>query len=61
MELSIIIPAHNEEGNLPTLLEGITSEAELMDIENEVMAVNDNLKDETEETLMSIDEVILQK
>ncbi|MEE8185124.1 MAG: glycosyltransferase [Thermodesulfobacteriota bacterium] len=56
MELSIIIPAHNEEGNLPVLLERITSEAEHMGIEYEVIVVNDNSTDDTEKTLSQLKE-----
>ncbi len=53
--LSVVIPAHNEEGNLkamiPPLIEALTTER----IEHEILVVNDNSTDGTESELIELE------
>lgn len=51
MELSIIIPARNEEGTLRSTLTNITSELAAKDFTYEIIVVNDNSNDSTEKIL----------
>jgi len=52
--LSIIIPAHNEEKNLPITLAGITQVLDKASINFEVIVVNDHSTDNTEEIVRQI-------
>lgn len=47
--VSIVIPAHNEEGNLPALFEKIARVCERQGILGEIILVNDGSTDRTEE------------
>lgn len=47
MELSIVIPAHNEEGCIGQTVEEIINELGKEKIENEIIVVNDNSTDST--------------
>ncbi len=51
MKLSIVIPAHNEEGCLEITLRALTSELEIHHIKNEILVINDNSSDRTETIL----------
>jgi dolichol-phosphate mannosyltransferase len=51
MKLSVVIPAHNEEGCLEHTLSCLCSELESQKIKYEVLVINDNSKDATEEIL----------
>ncbi len=56
MKLSIVIPAHNEEGSI---VETIQTLSEVLDKENivhEIVVVNDNSTDKTEEILKKLSE-----
>lgn len=52
--LSVIIPAHNEEKNLPITLAGITRVLDKASINFEVIVVNDHSTDNTEEMVKQI-------
>ncbi|MBF0442364.1 MAG: glycosyltransferase family 2 protein [Oligoflexales bacterium] len=54
MKLSIIIPAHNEEGCIRSTVEGLYSKLETERIEHEILVVNDNSKDQTENILIQL-------
>ena len=51
MKLSVVIPAHNEEGCLPQTLSGIVSRLETERVPHEILVVNDNSSDGTETVL----------
>lgn len=58
MKLSVVIPAHNEEGSLRetvTKLYEVLNEAE---IPHEIVVINDNSGDRTEETLLEMQDEI---
>lgn len=52
MKLSVIIPAYNEENNLPETLDGILAALRHEAIEFEVVIVNDNSRDNTRAIVM---------
>lgn len=54
MEISIVIPAHNEGGNLPTLIAEIDKVLSSLNKESEIIVMNDNSTDNTEETLIDL-------
>lgn len=57
MELSIVIPAHNEAGNLPELISAIDKVvASVISTEYEIFVVNDNSTDITEAVLKELKE-----
>lgn len=51
MKLSIVIPAHNEEGSIEKTIRAFHDKLRDENINHEVVVVNDNSKDETEEIL----------
>jgi|GEM_PF-2594164 len=53
MKISCVIPAHNEEGNIEELIEGLVSVLESHDMtkDYEIILVNDNSTDEIREQL----------
>jgi dolichol-phosphate mannosyltransferase len=54
MELSVVIPAHNEEGSIkPSILE-IYGSLSQNNIPHEILVINDNSKDRTEEVLKEL-------
>lgn len=52
--LSIVIPAHNEEGCIVSTVESIVETMEREKINYEILVVNDNSKDKTEELLQEL-------
>ena len=54
MKLSIVIPAHNEEGSIQSSIEQIHTALEKNNISHEILVVNDNSKDSTVEILTSL-------
>jgi len=56
MKLSVVIPAHNEEGSIESSIRAVHDELVKNEIPHEILVVNDNSNDGTEEILK-----ILQK
>ncbi|MBY0435685.1 MAG: glycosyltransferase family 2 protein [Cyclobacteriaceae bacterium] len=54
MKLSIVIPAHNEEGSIKQTIIGLHAKLNEANIEHEILVVNDNSKDNTESILKSL-------
>jgi dolichol-phosphate mannosyltransferase len=54
MKLSVVIPAHNEEGSIEASVRAIHSELVKNDIDHQLLVVNDHSKDRTEEILRSL-------
>ncbi len=54
MKLSVVIPAHNEEGSIATSIRAVDTALVANNIEHEILVVNDNSKDRTEEVLQSL-------
>ena len=54
MKLSVLIPAHNEEGCIQTTLEALYKCLKENKIEHEMLIVNDNSQDKTEEILIHL-------
>jgi dolichol-phosphate mannosyltransferase len=54
MKLSIVIPAYNEEESIVETIHGIESALSRIQIDHEVLVVNDNSKDGTEEVLKQL-------
>jgi dolichol-phosphate mannosyltransferase len=54
MKLSVVIPAHNEEGCIEGTVRALTSELQQEKIDYEVLVINDNSRDSTEEILQSL-------
>jgi dolichol-phosphate mannosyltransferase len=54
MKLSVVIPAHNEEGSIEASVRAIHSELVKNDIAHQLLVVNDHSKDRTEEILQSL-------
>jgi dolichol-phosphate mannosyltransferase len=54
MKLSVVIPAHNEEGSVATTVEGVVAKLKQEGIEYEVLVVNDNSSDRTREIVEEI-------
>jgi len=51
MKLSIVIPAHNEEGSIGETVTTLFEKLQLEKINHEILVVNDNSKDSTEQKL----------
>jgi dolichol-phosphate mannosyltransferase len=51
--LSVVIPAYNEEQNLPKVLEDLTSRLEAEGIPHEIIVVNDNSRDCTRDVVLA--------
>jgi dolichol-phosphate mannosyltransferase len=54
MKLSIVIPAYNEEGSIRETVESIETALSQIKIEHEILVVNDNSKDSTEDILKDL-------
>lgn len=52
--LSIVIPAHNEEGGIVRTVNGIVKELRAQKVPFDVLVVNDNSQDKTEDILKSL-------
>ncbi len=52
--LSVVIPAHDEQGHIEATVRGIVSALADADIAHEVLIVNDNSRDRTEEVLRGL-------
>lgn len=58
MKLSIVIPAHNEEGCIEGTIRALHEELSEERIEHEILVVNDNSSDTTEQILISLQQEI---
>lgn len=58
MKLSIVIPAHNEEGSIRETVLAFHQELELEKIPHEILIVNDNSRDSTEKILKELSKKI---
>jgi dolichol-phosphate mannosyltransferase len=58
MKLSIVIPAHNEEGSIAETLTVLYKKLVEENIDHEIVAINDNSKDQTEIILQELKEEI---
>ena len=58
MKVSIVIPAHNEEGSITETVTSFHSELKKEKIPHEIVVVNDNSKDTTEAILISLEKKI---
>ncbi len=56
MKLSIVIPAHNEEGSIRQTVTDLVEGLIEVDIEHEILVVNDNSTDDTEKILINLAE-----
>ncbi len=54
MKLSVVIPAHNEEGSIESTLLALNSRLRQERIDHELLVVNDNSSDRTEQILKSL-------
>jgi dolichol-phosphate mannosyltransferase len=54
MKLSVVIPAHNEEGSIAETITGIERAFATIKIDHEILVVNDNSKDNTEGVLRAL-------
>jgi dolichol-phosphate mannosyltransferase len=54
MKLSVVVPAHNEEGSIETSVRAIYATLATNNIPHEILVINDNSKDRTEEILQSL-------
>ncbi len=54
MKLSVVIPAHNEEGSLKETLTKVYSTLSYQNIDHEIVVVNDNSIDQTEKILKDL-------
>lgn len=54
MKLSVVIPAHNEEGAIASSVRQVHAMLDKCAIEHEILVVNDNSSDRTEEILKSL-------
>jgi len=52
--LSVVIPAHNEEGRIETTVRELNAALAAADIAHEILVVNDNSRDRTEEILQRL-------
>lgn len=58
MKLSIVIPAHNEEGSIANTVNAFHAELAKAKIQHEILVVNDNSKDKTEKILKELSKKI---
>jgi dolichol-phosphate mannosyltransferase len=54
MKLSVVIPAYNEEGSIKSSITEVYNALVLNNISHEILVINDNSKDKTEEILNSL-------
>jgi dolichol-phosphate mannosyltransferase len=52
--LSVVIPAHNEEGHIAATVEGVAAALEKANIRYEILVVNDNSVDQTEKIVRAL-------
>src|SRR4051812_30738641 len=52
MKLSVVVPAHNEAGQIQSTLENLQQRLQATGIEYEIIVVNDHSTDETEGILL---------
>lgn len=57
-KLSIVIPAYNEENNITETVRAFHEEIKASNIEHEILVINDNSKDKTEEVLINLEKDI---
>ncbi len=50
--LSVVVPAHNEEGNIPRMLEELVRDLDTASVEFEIIVVDDNSSDKTSELVL---------
>jgi len=55
LKLSVVIPAHNEEGCIEATLRGLIAELSSAQIHHEILVINDNSRDSTEKILLSLE------
>lgn len=55
-KLSVVIPAHNEEGSIESTVLGLLVALEREGIPHEILVVNDNSRDRTESILLEIEQ-----
>ena len=60
MKLSVVIPAHNEEGSIEETVRAISGKLREERIEHEIVVVNDNSKDKTRELLEQLQQEIVE-
>ena len=58
MKLSVVIPAHNEEGCIEGTLVNLHKELKAAGISHELLVINDNSRDSTEEILLRLQRTI---
>ena len=58
MKVSIVIPAHNEEGSIRQTVETLYEKLEDEKIDHEIVVINDNSQDKTEEILQNLQTTI---
>ncbi|MBF0442655.1 MAG: glycosyltransferase family 2 protein [Oligoflexales bacterium] len=58
MKLSVVIPAHNEEGSIRSTVEALHSKLDQERIEHEILVVNDNSRDHTEKILRELQSAV---
>ncbi len=58
MMLSVVIPAHNEAGSLPSVLRDLHGTLFAAEVPHELLVVNDNSRDETESLLRDMEREI---
>lgn len=58
MKLSIVIPAYNEEGSVVETVSSLYDVLQAEKIEHEIVVVNDNSKDNTEQVLQKLQESV---
>lgn len=56
MKFSIVIPAYNEEGSIAETIEALAERLDREAIDYEILAVNDNSRDRTEEIVLGLAE-----
>lgn len=54
MEISIVIPAHNEEGCIEETVTAITTRLMAVNIPHNILVINDNSQDDTEKILLEL-------
>ena len=54
MKLSVVIPAHNEEGGIEATVRGLYDRLRAENIDHEILVVNDNSSDRTEAILAAL-------
>jgi dolichol-phosphate mannosyltransferase len=58
MKLSVVIPAHNEEGSILETVASLYAKLRQEEIDHEILVVNDNSTDKTEEILQNLQKEI---